>query len=1041
MHFEVKAGFRLIFVFVVSVLALGFWLMKPAPALAGGTVVNCADEADFASKMAGGGLVTFNCGGVGSPATIPLTSTKTITTATQIDGGGVITFSVNGNISLRFFSINAGAQFIVSNTVMTGGWYTTTGNGVYVFNNGVTQLSNVTLRNGNLLASGATGGAIYNGGVITLTSSALITNAINGGGASGAGMFNNGSAWLINSTVSGNTSGNGNGAGVNNSGTLVVINSTLSGNSTAGNGAGLYNAGTLTLTNSTLSGNNALNSLGGGIYNAGNISITNGTIVSNVARSGTNNGGGLFNAGSAASVTVLNTILANNSGASGNEDCSGGLTSQGYNISNKNSCPFTTTGDVKNVTVALGVLQNNGGSTLTHKPTPGSAPVDAGACVLPTDQRGQTRPASSTLFCDSGAVELENVTADLSISKTGTPLNALPSRTVTYTILFSNTGSGKSGNVVITDVVPAELTSINTQASIAAGYLITQVASGPANYVWNTSDLRPGIGGQITITAIVSPALAANVTITNVVSITGTGEITPQNNAAASPITVMLAPNIKLIKTATPTFALPGQTVTFSMQLLNDGFATASGIVLTDAISNKLTALTAQASVPITSISGAPFVWQISNLPVNASAFVTVTGVVSPNLLGDVHFVNTATVFSAADIFPADDISVAYVGASSCFARVFDGVSDGPIMLTVQDAMNAALSGQLVKVAGYCTGSANFGAGFTVRGGYTLTNWATPDATTNPATLDAIKLGRVVNTNSGYQITLEDMIFTSGSVSGADGAGILNTASTVTLTRVTVRNNMAQNFFSDGAGIANSGSMRIDSSIVASNVLSNSSSGRGGGIANFGTLEIVNSAIITNSNSNSSNLGGGIWNTAGLFITNTTISGNAANGFAHHGGGIASISGTVSLLNDTISNNSVSGFNSDAGGVYQSGGVFSLHNTIIANSGGGNCGGSLSSVGYNLSSDATCALAATGDLTNTLAVLGPLANNGGNTPSHLPLAGSPAKNNGDNAGCPSTDQRGQPRPYGGQCDIGSLEVGVMIRAFVPNVMRSTAAGW
>jgi hypothetical protein len=285
------------------------------------------------------------------------------------------------------------------------------------------------------------------------------------------------------------------------------------------------------------------------------------------------------------------------------------------------------------------------------------------------------------------------------------------------------------------------------------------------------------------------------------------------------------------------------------------------------------------------------------------------------------------------------------------------------------------------------------------------------------------------------------MTFTGGNALAADGGGVLNTGSTVTLTRVTVRNNLAQNFFADGAGIANSGIMRIDSSIVASNVLSGSSGGRGGGIANFGALEIVNSAVIANVNNSSSNLGGGIWNTAGLFITNTTISGNSASGYSHHGGGIASISGTVSLLNDTISNNSVSGFSSDAGGVYLNGGTMTLHNTIIANSAGGACGGGVTSLGYNLVDDATCAISATGDMTNTLAALGPLAYNGGATPSHLPLAGSPAKNNGDNTGCPSADQRSQTRPYGGQCDIGSLEIGVMIRAFVPSTLRDVAAGW
>jgi hypothetical protein len=38
------------------------------------------------------------------------------------------------------------------------------------------------------------------------------------------------------------------------------------------------------------------------------------------------------------------------------------------------------------------------------------------------------------------------------------------------------------------------------------------------------------------------------------------------------------------------------------------------------------------------------------------------------------------------------------------------------------------------------------------------------------------------------------------------------------------------------------------------------------------------------------------------------------------------------------------------------------------------------------------------------------------------LRGSPAINAGNNATCPTTDQRGVTRPQGGVCDIGAFEV-------------------
>jgi hypothetical protein len=54
-------------------------------------------------------------------------------------------------------------------------------------------------------------------------------------------------------------------------------------------------------------------------------------------------------------------------------------------------------------------------------------------------------------------------------------------------------------------------------------------------------------------------------------------------------------------------------------------------------------------------------------------------------------------------------------------------------------------------------------------------------------------------------------------------------------------------------------------------------------------------------------------------------------------------------------------------------------------------------------------------------LLGPLANNGGPTPTHALLAGSPALDHGDPATTVSVDQRGQPRPIGGGYDIGAFE--------------------
>ncbi len=108
------------------------------------------------------------------------------------------------------------------------------------------------------------------------------------------------------------------------------------------------------------------------------------------------------------SLIFRGTLLANNSGG----NClNGSATSQGYNISDDNTCAFANTGDQNGVAPGAGLdpkgLQNNGGPTQTIALLSTSPAVDLipiASCTLTTDQRGTTRPQGKG--CDAGAYEL-----------------------------------------------------------------------------------------------------------------------------------------------------------------------------------------------------------------------------------------------------------------------------------------------------------------------------------------------------------------------------------------------------------------------------------------------------------------------------------------------------------------------------------------------------------------------------------------------------------------------------------------------------------
>ena len=142
------------------------------------------------------------------------------------------------------------------------------------------------------------------------------------------------------------------------------------------------------------------------------------------------------------------------------------------------------------------------------------------------------------------------------------------------------------------------------------------------------------------------------------------------------------------------------------------------------------------------------------------------------------------------------------------------------------------------------------------------------------------------------------------------------------------------------------------------------------------------------------------------------------------GGGIYS-SGAGTALNLTLAANSVSGApaTSTGGNLAVVGGQFSLRNTILANSpAGGNCSGTATDAGHNLSSDATCHFSAPGSMNSVDPKLGGLEANGGPTPTLALLPQSPAIDSGDDTNCPATDQRGVSRPQRLHCDIGAYEL-------------------
>jgi CSLREA domain-containing protein len=332
----------------------------------------------------------------------------------------------------------------------------------------------------------------------------------------------------------------------------------------------------------------------------------------------------------------------------------------------------------------------------------------------------------------------------------------------------------------------------------------------------------------------------------------------------------------------------------------------------------------------------------------------------------------------------------------------------------------AYVAGDTVSVTG---GEASDNTGLGGFGGYYLT------ASTG-ATID----GAVARRNNGGgapcggicviagagNLTISN-VEVSENASGS-GAGLYATApaGSIAMTRLRVLNNGSTPGPAGGLYGVASGAISLVDSTISGNL--GTSIGGGAVLSSGGDLTIQGTTLAQNYAAGGGGLGGGAYVVAGTAtaIMNSTISGNLADGTA---GGLY-ISGTATIRNATFVDN-----DSPAGSaIFNPGGTITVTSSIIAGSAAAHCGGAaVTSGGNNLDSNGSCSFAAGGDQNNVDPQLGPLADNGGPTMTHLPATGSPVLDNGAAAGCPATDQRGEPRPTDANgdgtavCDIGAVE--------------------
>ncbi|MEE9335013.1 MAG: cadherin domain-containing protein [Granulosicoccaceae bacterium] len=349
----------------------------------------------------------------------------------EIIGSGVGTTSISADSSSRVFEVHTGGSLSLTNMQISNGAGASHGGAVYILAGAAFTANNVGFTNN----TATNGGAIFNAGIATLSHvSASLNNAVLGGA-----IYSTGSLTLNNATIDQNDATlDGGGIFATASANAFIVNTTVSGN--------------------------AAGDIGGGIY-IDDGAIINSTITNNTAETT----GGI----DVGTPTVLqNVIVANNVSNDGSSaDYAGSVISNGGNVIEDTSVAnFTSANDITGVDPLLGVLQDNGGSSLTHAMLPGSVGIDNGVAsgAPATDQRGFAREGE----IDSGAFEFISNSAP---TTTGLPSFSVnedhPFPTVDLTTHFMDAEDG-SANLTYTIDNIADPAMVDSPFITSAGILI-----------------------------------------------------------------------------------------------------------------------------------------------------------------------------------------------------------------------------------------------------------------------------------------------------------------------------------------------------------------------------------------------------------------------------------------------------------------------------------------------------------------------------------------------------------------------------------------
>ena len=164
--------------------------------------------------------------------------------------------------------------------------------------------------------------------------------------------------------------------------------------------------------------------------------------------------------------------------------------------------------------------------------------------------------------------------ADLSVTKSGTPNPAVPGEVLTYTLTVRNAGPSAARDITVIDAVSGALENAEYSTDGVSGWQ-------PWTGTYQIAVMAPGSAFSLTIRGILSSSATGTITNTAVVT-ASTPDPDPSDNKAVDERPIEPSADLSMAKSVSPDPAVPGQLVTYTLTASNAGPSDALNVTFTD---------------------------------------------------------------------------------------------------------------------------------------------------------------------------------------------------------------------------------------------------------------------------------------------------------------------------------------------------------------------------------------------------------------------------------------------------------------------------